>query len=520
MQTASSSSPTAGSPAPSTTPTRTRLQSASPTSETDMLRLAIITARKRLGTYVGAFLALFGSAILVMAGGMLLESALESDAPVPRYAAADAVVTGHQDVGPDHDVILGEPVRISSALVRRLAAVPRVRAAIADDAVPGRLGAHDVQAHGWSSAQLAPYRLVAGRRPAGVDEVVTTFPSHHGARERLTSTEPARTVTVVGIAHARSTPHGPPLIFLTDSEAGHLACHPGRVDAIGILGGRGLDLGRLRAAAGDAAVLTGAARGNAESPSVQIGRTQLIAVAASFGGLGMFIAIFVVAGTMALIIQQREHEIALLRAIAATPGQVRRMITYAAVILSLVASAVGVVPGAALGRALARGFVRHSIAPPSFTVTASWLAAGVAIASGVTIALFAVLAAGRRASRVSPTRALADASVEPRGIGTGRLAGGAIALVAAVPLFSVANVTHSAQTAAATSEMTALFLVAAVGFLGPLVARLAAAVLSPVLSRIAPVGGFLASANLRAASRRFSAATTPLVLSIALSCTL
>ena len=101
-----------------------------------MLRLAILTARKRLGTYVGAFLALFGSAVLVMAGGMLLESALRSHAPVTRYAAAAAVVTGHQDVGPDHDVILGEPVRISSALVRRLAAVPGVRAAIADDAVP------------------------------------------------------------------------------------------------------------------------------------------------------------------------------------------------------------------------------------------------------------------------------------------------------------------------------------------------------------------------------------------------
>ena len=140
----------------------------------------------------------------------------------------------------------------------------------------------------------------------------------------------------------------------------------------------------------------------------------MIAVAASFGGLGMFIAIFIVAGTMALIIQQREHEIALLRAIAATPGQVRRMIAWEATIISLVASAAGVVPGA-LGKALARGFVRHEIAPADFTVTAGWLPATAAIVSGVTIALLAVLAAGRRASRVAPTRALADAAVEPRG---------------------------------------------------------------------------------------------------------
>jgi putative ABC transport system permease protein len=485
-----------------------------------MLRLAILTARKRLGTYVGAFLALFGSAVLVMAGGMLLESALRNHPPVTRYAAAAAVVTGHQDVGPDHDVILGEPVRISSALVARLAAVPGVRAAIADDAVPARFGAHNVQAHGWSSAQLAPYRLVAGRAPAGPNEVVTTFPSHVGTRERLTSTEPARTVTVVGIAQARAITHSAPLIFLTDSEAARLAGHPGRVDAIGILGAPGLELGLLRTAGTDAAVLTGAARGNAESPSVQIGRIQLIAVAASFGGLGMFIAIFIVAGTMALIIQQREHEIALLRAVAATPGQVRRMIAWEATIISLVASAAGVVPGAVLGKALARGFVRHDIAPADFTVTAGWLPATAAILSGVTIALLAVLAAGRRASRVAPTRALADAAVEPRGIGLGRLIGGGIAIAAAVPLFSVSAVTHNPQTAAATSELNALFLVAAVGFLGPIVARIAAELLRPVLSAISPVGGFLAAANLRAATRRFSSASTPLVLSVALSCTL
>jgi len=465
-----------------------------------VLRLALISARKRLGTYVGAFLALAGAAVLVMAGGMLLQSALGNKAPVTRYAAAAAVVTGHQVVGPDHDVILG------------------VRAAIADDAVPARLGARDTLAHGWSSAQLAPYRLVSGRAPARPDEVVTSYPSRVGAHLRLTSTDATRTVTVVGVAHARAVSYGAPMVFVTDAEAARLAGHPGRVDAIGIIGAP--DPAKLRAVAGDAAVLTGHARGNAESPSVQAGRTQLIAVTAAFGGLGMFIAIFVVAGTMALIIQQREHEIALLRAVAATPGQVRRMIAWEALIVSLLASAAGVVPGAALGQALARGLVRHEIAPPGFTVTAGFLPAAATVAAGVTVALFAVLAAGRRASRVAPTRALADAAVEPRGIGLGRLICGGIAIASAVPLFSVSAVTHNPQTAAATSEMNALFLVAAVGFLGPIVARIAAQMLGPVLSRISPVGGFLASANLRAATRRFSAATTPLVLSVALSCTL
>src|SRR6476646_520062 len=105
-----------------------------------MLRLAILSARGRLGTFAGALIALFASAVLVMAGGMMLESALRTKPPVERYAATSAVVTGQQIVGADHDVPLGERARVSSALAARLVAVPGVRAAIADVSVPARLG--------------------------------------------------------------------------------------------------------------------------------------------------------------------------------------------------------------------------------------------------------------------------------------------------------------------------------------------------------------------------------------------
>jgi putative ABC transport system permease protein len=95
-----------------------------------------------------------------------------------------------------------------------------------------------------------------------------------------------------------------------------------------------------------------------------------------------------------------------------------------------------------------------------------------------------------------------------------------IALAGAAPLFAVSTTTSSPDTAAATSELTALFLVTAVGFLGPIVARVAAGLLGPPLARLSPVGGFLASSNLRTATRRFSSASTPLVLTVAMSCTL
>src|SRR5439155_23300049 len=112
---------------------------------------------------------------------------------------------------------------------------------------------------------------------------------------------------------------------------------------------------RLRAAAGGAQVLTGGARGAAEYPELERTRAVLIPVTAAFGGLAMFIAIFVVASTLGLSIQQREREIALMRAVAATPGQIRRMLAWQAVIVALAGSAAGIWPGMGLGRAIARG---------------------------------------------------------------------------------------------------------------------------------------------------------------------
>jgi putative ABC transport system permease protein len=495
-----------------------------------MLRIAILSARGRLGTFAGALVALFAASVLAMAWGMQFEAVLRAAPPVERYAGAAAVLTGQQRVGPERDVLLTERARVSTALVSRLAAVPGVRAAIGDVSIPAVLGGKSAVAHGWSSAALTPYTLSAGRPPARADEVVTGYQAALGARLRLAADDPVHTVTVVGIARPRHPVARQAAIFLSDAEAGRLAGHPGRVDAIGLLPGSGFDLSRVRAVAdGPAAdgatgtsaeVLTGAARGQAEYPELRQARTTLIPVTAAFGGLAMFIALFVVAGTLGLTIQQREREIALMRAVAATPGQIRRMIAWEAALVAVVGSVAGIWPGAVLGRALGHALVRHGIAPDNVAVHADWMPAAAAVAGGLATALLAVLAAGRRAARVAPTVALSDAAVEPRLLGPGRLIGGLLAVAGAIPLFAVSTTTGTPETAAATSELTAICLVVAVGFWGPVVARVAARLLAPSLAALAPVGGFLAAANVGTATRRFASATTPLVLTVAMSCTL
>src|SRR5256885_1515479 len=219
--------------------------------------------------------------------------------------------------------------------------------------------------------------------------LATAWGMQLGSRLAFASTERVGTVTVVGVARARHPVSLQTAIFVTDAEAARLAGHPGRVDAIGVLAGPGVDVSRLRAAAGSALVLTGDARGRGEYPELQQTRTTLIPVTAAFAGLAVFIAMFVVASTLGLSVQQREREIALLRAVAATPGQIRRMIAWEATIVALVGSAAGIWPGAVLGRALGPALVRHGIAPPTFAVTVDWIPAAAAVAGGLATALLA-----------------------------------------------------------------------------------------------------------------------------------
>src|SRR3954452_13097258 len=234
-----------------------------------MLRLALLSGRGRFGTFIGALVALFAAAVLTTAGGMQLESVLRGHPPVERYAGADAVVTGQQIVGRDHDGPLGERARVDAALASRVAAVPGGRVAIGDVSVPVRLGDREAVAHGWGSARLTPYGLSAGRAPARPGEVVAGYRTALGARLSLAATEAARKVTVVGIARPRHAVSQQTALFLTDAEAQRLGGHPGRVDALGVLAGPGFAAARLRAVADGAQVLTGEARGKAEHPELQ-----------------------------------------------------------------------------------------------------------------------------------------------------------------------------------------------------------------------------------------------------------
>ena len=512
-----------------------------------MLRVAFQGLRGRKGPFVGAFLALAVAAALVMACGTLLQAGVQSQSPVERYSAAPIVVAGEQkakvNVGTDNEdsVALFERARISSSLVPRLAALDGVQAAIADITVPAQLlgphgpvdgpTGHPSAVHPWETAVLTPYALRSGRAPNRSDELVLDAGlarrggTRIGARVRLASNGPARRMTVVGIARTGAKVDRQGVMFVTTPEAERLAALPGSIDAVGIVPSAGVDQAALADRVrelldGRAQVVTGSARGDVEHIENIEAKEAVTAIGGTFGGLALFIAMFVVASTIGLSVLQRQREVALLRAIAATPKQVRRMIRWEALLVGLTASAVGVVPGALLASALGNALADHGIAPEELVVKPGIIPVVAAVGSSVLTALIAVAAAGRRASRVQPTQALQESATEPRLIGPVRILAGLIALAGALALISVSASSSSPNTVADAAVGVSFALVLAVAFLGPLVARLAALVVRPLLARSDRVGGFLAISNIRASSRQFASAVTPLVLTVALSSTM
>jgi putative ABC transport system permease protein len=165
--------------------------------------VTVATLRERWASFAGAFVALcLGAAVLAMTGLVLASGRAQ---PPARYAGAPVLVQSPA-VG-EGDGFFTENLpwspETTRRLTRELGRVPGVRAAVPDRSfyvqlvIDGRPVAPDgagARGHGWSSAALAPYRLVAGAPPVREGQVVlprTAGPRPGQPVTRLTAAGPA-----------------------------------------------------------------------------------------------------------------------------------------------------------------------------------------------------------------------------------------------------------------------------------------------------------------------------------------
>ncbi|MFI5567033.1 FtsX-like permease family protein [Streptomyces sp. NPDC051740] len=500
-----------------------------------MLHLAARTVRFRKGGFVATFVALAAGVAVLMTCALLVESGWRHKGQPGRYDATLAVVADRDlrvattMFGETEYTTIALPERgsVPGKLTDELTEVPGVARAVGDRVIPVTTTvAPDlpVTGHGWASAALAPYRLVAGEPPRADGEIAVDARladgrgiAPGGTIGVVTGGE-SRPYRVSGVVETDGAP-GEAALFFTDTRAARLDPHPDRFDAIGVLTEPDADrsavlAGVRRVADGaDATTYTGDERGLAARPEAAAARAFTLQAGGAFAGYAAMIIVFVVAGTVGLSVRHRRRDLALLRAVAATPGQVRRMLLAEVGLLGLGAAAVGVPAGLLATRYIRGELVSREFVPEGFTVRGGPLSAAAVTVAVAAVALLAAWIAALRVTRIKPTEALGEAAVERGPGGRARLVSGLVCLAVAVSLTGLTSATGGQTALGAAMGMLCTFVLGA-ALLAPWINQAAARFLGPVLRAVWGDSGHLAAANLRANARGTVAVLTALVLSV------
>lgn len=500
--------------------------------------LARAALRFRPAGFAGTFVALMMAALIVSACGILLETGVRASAPPERYAHVPVVVAAdqraHMTVGSgdgayDASEQVPDRARVGAGLAERVASARGVAAAVPDVTFPARLAAGEgapggaaLTAQGWGSHAFTGTSLAEGSAP-GADEVVLDRATARAAGADVGDTialvlpsgqQEFRVSGIAAAAAARTSGAA----YLADAAAARAAGHPGRFDAVAVLAADGAGAGQLadavRGAVGDRAeVHTGDGRGGVEDTGVAAAEELLTGLGGSFGGIAATVAVFTAAGTVALSVAQRKREFALLRAIGATPRQIRRSVAAEALLVAPAAGLAGLLPGIGLASWWFGQLKDRDAVPAAVDLHVSPIPLAVAVGTALLSALVAGWAAARRPARTKPGQALTEASVERLRPGIVRTVLGLGAVTGGILLSGVAARSAGDDAAEAALGVVMLFMLA-VALLGPLIARLAAGLFGLPL-RAGDASAELAAANSRTNARRLASAITPIVLATA-----
>ncbi|MFJ6075604.1 FtsX-like permease family protein [Streptomyces sp. NPDC093065] len=502
-----------------------------------MLHLALRMAAHRITALLAVACAVLGGAALITATGVLTESGLRSQLPPGRLGGADVVVAAGQEFRPGGDlpVALPERATVPARLVGRLAALPGVAAAVGDIGFPAALVdarggitpvAEDPKTagHGWSSTTLLADPRVEGRAPSRAGEIAVDAGTGLAVGERVEAVANGRPpaayrVTALvdapgaGVYFADGTAAG-----LADRDAGSGGPRAGTVDLIGLRADDGAG-GRVAAAVREAVagtglqVSTGADRGDAVAPGAGSARSLLILLAGSLGGIVLLITGFVVAGALGVTIAGQRRDLALMRAVGATPKQIRRL----AAAQSTVVAAAALAPGVAVGYLLAGRFrellADRDVLPPELPLTVGPLPALATLLLVVAAVRLSARCAAWRTSRMPATEAVAESRSEPRTPSRGRTLAGLLLILGACALSVVPLLSRTVLGASVTSIAGIL---AAIGLAlsGPALVRSAG---ETAVRRLRPgvaAPTWLALSNVRAYALRLSGVVSPLAMGV------
>jgi putative ABC transport system permease protein len=445
--------------------------------------------------------------------------------------AGTAAVIRAQSTGGDLDQ--PRPL-IDGALVEQARAVDGVAAADPVASGYGKLVGKDGKGVGsngpptfattWSDdPNTNPYRLAEGRAPQTDDEVVINRGAAKDGNLQVGDTTTLLTpdpipVHIVGIStfgDADSSSGVTSTAFTLAGAQEHILRQPGKVSQIRIVARDGVSedemVARLKpiVPAGDEAV-TGAQLTAEQKQAIGQDFLDFFTTFLNvFAGIALLVAAFSIYNTFTIILAQRSRESALLRAIGATRRQILSSTIVEALVMGVVASALGLVGGLGFAALLRTAFSAFGADLPATGLAVRPATVVIGMLVGTLVTLGAAVIPARRASKVPPIAALRDSAVERTNAGIVRIATGGLLTAAGIGLV----VTGVAGSTFAATALGALVTLIGVVVLGPVVAGFGGRVLGWPL-RLRGVTGDLATENTRRNPRRTSATAAALMVGV------
>jgi putative ABC transport system permease protein len=273
-------------------------------------------------------------------------------------------------------------------------------------------------------------KLTDGTAPAADDEIVVNKGLLTASKyakgdsvDIITNAGDRVTYKIVGVftyAGGRESLAGEQTVFFTEKVAQQVMLGEKDVyNIIDVKAASGTSLTTLRdniqtALGPDYQVKTGPELAKASAEPIKNVFKYVNYVLLGFGAVALLVGVFLILNTFSIIVAQRTQELALLRAMGASQGQIMGSVLLEAVLIGVVGSAVGFAVGIGLGAlgaaglgSLAGGLNIASLGiPPAAPISA--------FAVGITVTVVAALVPALKAARVPPIAALREAAITDR----------------------------------------------------------------------------------------------------------
>jgi putative ABC transport system permease protein len=349
----------------------------------------------------------------------------------------------------------------------------------------------------WTDdASLNPLRLRQGRAPKASGEIVVdahTAQSHElhvGDQVTVLLEGPPMKATIVGIAGFGEADNlGGATLVAFDPQTAQTALNgKGKFDEIDVASKPGVSPEELRdriqnVLPANFQAKTGQEAAQKNSDDIKQALSFFNIALLVFAAIALFVGAFIIFNTFQILVTQRTRELALLRALGASPAQVRRSVIAEALIVGFLASVAGLAAGFLLAVGLQGLLKAFGIDLPSTTMQLLPRTIIAAFAVGVGTTLVSSIMPAIRAARVAPVAALRESQPaeyrgSPRRTATGLII---TALGVAALMYGLLG---GGSNAAAMVGLGAAMVFFGVAVLSPLIVRPVARFLGAPLPRV------------------------------------